>query len=248
MQRGTRTDDPELPVRLSTEDLAERAETMAAKVKRISFLRDKKAKDAKSTQALIDDELDLLDALATTVQAAEEMRKQSELKFEEMPDQVKAREALAEVARLAECPKCGAAVGQITADTVTCSNGECPWAAKVVAPEATPAPAADRGPCPTCEGTGIVPEDHGNGAVEQLGCQDCQGTGGWLATKGAPAGALDQLREDLEADAADQDARRKAIGETDPEAEGAADEIKKRKAKRKKRLEQLGATEDEARA
>lgn len=31
--------------------------------------------------------------------------------------------------------------------------------------------------CPTCEGSGIYIEDHGYGQVEQLGCQNCQGTG-----------------------------------------------------------------------
>lgn len=32
-------------------------------------------------------------------------------------------------------------------------------------------------PCPTCAGTGSVPEEHEAWAVEQLGCQDCQGDG-----------------------------------------------------------------------
>lgn len=31
--------------------------------------------------------------------------------------------------------------------------------------------------CEVCEGGGVVPENHGQGMVEWLGCQDCQGTG-----------------------------------------------------------------------
>lgn len=32
-------------------------------------------------------------------------------------------------------------------------------------------------PCPTCDGSGLTPEDHGAGRVEMLGCQDCRGIG-----------------------------------------------------------------------
>lgn len=31
--------------------------------------------------------------------------------------------------------------------------------------------------CPTCEGSGIYHEDHGQGMVERLGCPDCAATG-----------------------------------------------------------------------
>ena len=35
--------------------------------------------------------------------------------------------------------------------------------------------------CPTCRGSGVVPEDHHfQGLVEMLGCPDCRGTGEWL--------------------------------------------------------------------
>jgi protein gp37 len=33
--------------------------------------------------------------------------------------------------------------------------------------------------CKTCGGTGTIDEDHGLGAVEQLGCQDCEGGRPW---------------------------------------------------------------------
>lgn len=31
--------------------------------------------------------------------------------------------------------------------------------------------------CETCEGSGMVPEYHGQGMTEWLGCHDCHGTG-----------------------------------------------------------------------
>lgn len=31
--------------------------------------------------------------------------------------------------------------------------------------------------CEECGGSGLVPEDHGQGMVEYLGCPDCMGTG-----------------------------------------------------------------------
>ena len=31
--------------------------------------------------------------------------------------------------------------------------------------------------CGTCEGSGITPEDHGQGMIEYLGCQDCMALG-----------------------------------------------------------------------
>lgn len=41
--------------------------------------------------------------------------------------------------------------------------------------------------CGTCEGSGVTPEDHGQGAVEWLGCQDCAGLGKF---KMVPVGGL----------------------------------------------------------
>lgn len=77
---------------------------MAAKVKHIESLRDKKKRDAANTQALIDSELDDLNALADVVLNAEQV----DLPFEE-----EATAALAKIAGTCSpadaiaCPKCG---------------------------------------------------------------------------------------------------------------------------------------------
>jgi len=77
---------------------------MAAKVKHIDSLREKKKRDAASTQALIDEELDDLNALADVVLNAEQV----ELPFEE-----EATAALAKIAATCSpveavaCPVCG---------------------------------------------------------------------------------------------------------------------------------------------
>ena len=34
--------------------------------------------------------------------------------------------------------------------------------------------------CESCEGSGVMPEPHGLGMVEQLSCPDCRGTGQWI--------------------------------------------------------------------
>jgi hypothetical protein len=44
-------------------------------------------------------------------------------------------------------------------------------------PEVWAATGWERPLCATCEGSGVVPEEHGPGLTEYLGCQDCRGTG-----------------------------------------------------------------------
>jgi hypothetical protein len=66
-------------VKLSEHDLAERAGIMAAKLEHVRVLRRKKSDDAKSTQALIDTELDELGAMARVILEAEDEAKQGEL-------------------------------------------------------------------------------------------------------------------------------------------------------------------------
>lgn len=66
-------------VKLSEEELAERANDMATKVEHIRVLRAKKKSDAKATQDLIDEELDELEAMASTVLDGEEEADQADL-------------------------------------------------------------------------------------------------------------------------------------------------------------------------
>ncbi len=89
---------------------------MAAKVKHIESLREKKKRDAASTQALIDEELDDLNALADVVLNAEQV----DLPFEE-----EATEALAKIASLARTP----------AEALACPvHGDCSCIQPEVAP------------------------------------------------------------------------------------------------------------------
>lgn len=74
----TSMNDP-VRVKLSEHDLAERAGIMATKLEHVRVLRRKKADDAKSTQALIDTELDELAAMARVILECEEDAKQGEL-------------------------------------------------------------------------------------------------------------------------------------------------------------------------
>jgi len=83
VSRGTTITDPELPVRLTDDDRAERAISMAAKVLHIAALREKKRVDAKATQDLIDEDLDELERLARVLTEDQENRKQGDLQFGE---------------------------------------------------------------------------------------------------------------------------------------------------------------------
>lgn len=74
----TSMNDP-VRVKLSEHDLAERAGIMATKLEHVRVLRRKKSDDAKSTQALIDTELDELAAMARVILEAEDEAKQGEL-------------------------------------------------------------------------------------------------------------------------------------------------------------------------
>lgn len=110
MQRGTKVTDPELPVKLTDEQMIQRAQIMAGKLTRIQALRKKRREDLRSINALIESELDEVQRIANTIITAEEMRKQSELHFDEDPrnqERVEptageAQDALAKVAQLAE--------------------------------------------------------------------------------------------------------------------------------------------------
>jgi hypothetical protein len=66
-------------VKLSEHDLAERAGQMAAKLEHVRVLRTKKSDDAKSTQTLIDEELDTLAAMARVILDAEDDARQGDL-------------------------------------------------------------------------------------------------------------------------------------------------------------------------
>lgn len=46
--------------------------------------------------------------------------------------------------------------------------------------------------CPSCDGSGAVPENHGQGLVEWLGCPDCHATG-WVVHSDVPAISIQHL-------------------------------------------------------
>lgn len=87
----------EVSVKLTDEELLERGATLAAKHLHIDHLRDKKRADAKSTQALIDAELDEAGHLAREIDAQEALRKQGDL----FVGDTRARAALAKVGEAA---------------------------------------------------------------------------------------------------------------------------------------------------
>ena len=95
---------PTLPLEKARVIHVSRERELAAKVKHIESMREKKKRDAASTQALIDEELDDLNALADVVLNAEQV----DLPFEE-----EATAALAKIAATCSpvealsCPKCG---------------------------------------------------------------------------------------------------------------------------------------------
>lgn len=85
-------------VKLTDAEIVERAETMAAKIQHVAALREKKAREAKATQALIDEELDELERLARVVSEARDGRRQGELFVGDLRPE-EATRALVEVAR-----------------------------------------------------------------------------------------------------------------------------------------------------
>lgn len=96
--------DDEIEVDLTAEEVIQRAESMADKMAHVEQLREKKKKDAKSTQALIDAELDEMQRLGRVIRGAREMRKQGDL----FVGQAAATQALGQVA--AHAPDLGEAL------------------------------------------------------------------------------------------------------------------------------------------
>jgi hypothetical protein len=76
---GTMGMNDPVRVKLSEHDLAERATIMATKLEHVRYLRKKKSEDAKSTQALIDSDLNDLEAMARVVLEAEDEARQGDL-------------------------------------------------------------------------------------------------------------------------------------------------------------------------
>lgn len=74
-----KTMEQEVSVKLTVEEIAERGETLAAKMLHVEHLRRKKREDGKSTQALIDAELDECERLARVICDQEELQKQGDL-------------------------------------------------------------------------------------------------------------------------------------------------------------------------
>jgi hypothetical protein len=99
----TTTMDQPVRVKLTDETLIEYGQHMAAKLLHVGVLRKKKADDAKSTQALIDEELDEAQRLARIITETEEERRQGDLHFGDVPSTSEAQEALAQVAATCSC-------------------------------------------------------------------------------------------------------------------------------------------------
>jgi hypothetical protein len=104
MQRGTTELDRELPVKLTEHEIAERGETIAAKMLRVKTLRKKRREDLRSINAQIEAELDTVQSIAETIMGGVEARKQGDLfvSDEVVPSQGEAAAALAEVAERVE--------------------------------------------------------------------------------------------------------------------------------------------------
>lgn len=96
MQTGSRMDE-EVVVKLTDEELVERGVSMARHAAEVERLRKKKADDAKSTQALIDVELDEMQRLGRVLLDQAERRKQGDLKFGD----IEAAQAITDIAAAA---------------------------------------------------------------------------------------------------------------------------------------------------
>jgi hypothetical protein len=152
--------DREVTVRLTGEDVIERAEAMARRVAEVERLRKKKADDSKSTQALIDTALDEIARLGRVITAQAELRKQGELFAgdEVIPSTAESTQALALIAEQSalmdqtdaaidanavpvieaapeHCPKCTGSVKLFDDGArVMCEAAECTWVAKIQPP------------------------------------------------------------------------------------------------------------------
>ena len=83
----------EVSIKLTKDELLERGATLAAKNLHVALLREKKRGDAKSTQALIDAELDECERLSRVITGQKELRRQGDL----FVDDHQAAETLAKV-------------------------------------------------------------------------------------------------------------------------------------------------------
>jgi len=110
MARGTTVMDRELPVKLTEHEIAERGESIAAKMLRVKALRKKRREDLRSINAQIESELDNVQQIAETIMSGVEARKQSEMFVgdEVVPSQTEATAALAQVAKLVQWHRDGA--------------------------------------------------------------------------------------------------------------------------------------------
>lgn len=106
MQQGVSMNDP-VVVKLSDSEIAERAQVMARHIAEVERLEEKKKRDSKATQKLINQELAELARLGRVVSDAFEVRKQGDLRFGDtvVPSSDEAVAALARVAEEAKKPK-----------------------------------------------------------------------------------------------------------------------------------------------
>lgn len=200
MQTGTTVMSRELPVKLTEHEVAERAESMAAKLIQIGSLRKKRREDLRSINALIESELDEVQRIARVIADGVEARKQSDIKFgdEVVPSQAEATQALAEVAKFAEryhrngalcrkdpCKRAHHAPEALRAQGIKVEGDE-------LAPAEGEPPLAE-----TCGGCDKQLE--GIERVKRL-CETCQTSDGGDPLEGTPdAAALDELAQQLEA-------------------------------------------------
>jgi len=95
--------DRELPVKLTEHEVAEKGESIAAKMLRVKKLRKTRREHFKNMTAQIDAELDNMEQIAETIVAGTEARKQGDMFVDDevVPSQGEAAAALAEVAKRA---------------------------------------------------------------------------------------------------------------------------------------------------
>lgn len=137
MQRGTRVDDPALPVVLSESRINEKARELAKIMGEVEQLEARKAAANKKAQKEIDERESVAHRIAAEIRNQEEFRDQSTLTFEE--DQAKRAEptlgeasaALAEIARRVEafvlpekCSKCEGPVAAVTDTRAVLPSGD----------------------------------------------------------------------------------------------------------------------------
>jgi len=177
MLRGTRVDDPALPVVLSESAMLEKARELAQVMGEVEQLEVKLAAIVKREKKAINERLATAQRLAQQIRNQEEFRDQSTLKFDEDPTKGEAQNALAEVGAIVEgpkteefdennpptgCPKCGKPVKPLMAG-LTCEDsaegGTCDWIARPAGKTLAGEPLIEKpaeGACAICNGSGIV--------------------------------------------------------------------------------------------